>query len=342
MADTILVTGAAGFAAGHLLAELRRVAPDAAVHAWRRPRVGSGPAGTGPERPVPAGTVWRAVDLLDGAAVRRAIAERPPTQVYHCAGVADVSGSWADRQAALQGNVTGTEHLLSALRDLPAAPRVLIPGSALVYRPSTAALDENAPLGPVSPYGASKLDQERLALAASRRGRPTVVLARSFTHIGPGQTAAFAASNFAEQIARIEAERAEPVVSVGDLEARRDLTDVRDTVRAYRMLMTGGTPGRPYNVCSGTAHRMGDVLDTLLALARAPCAVRRDPARVRPGDNPVLLGDRSRITGELGWEPRRTLSETLSDLLDYWREVVAGTEAGDGTPRCAEAGGPPA
>ena len=325
MPDTILVTGAAGFAGSHLLALLHRTEPDAALLAWRRPAAGRAPAAATPPRPVPAGAAaWRDVDLLDGAAVRRAIAERPPNQVYHCAGVANVNGSWSNRRATLQGNALGTGHLLSALRGLPTAPRVLIPGSALVYRPAATALAENAPLAPVSPYGQSKLDQERLGLAAAREDGLAVVLTRSFTHIGPGQAPAYAASSFAEQIARIEAGRAEPVLSVGNLEARRDLTDVRDTVRAYRMLMARGTPGRPYNVCSGGAHRIGDVLDALLALAATPISTRHDPDRARPGDNPVLLGDPSRITGELGWTPRHPLSETLSDLLDYWRGVVAG------------------
>ena len=324
MSDTILVTGAAGFAGSHLLALLRRAMPEAALLGWRRPPVdGPREEETAP-RPFPGEVAWREVDLLDGPGVRRAIAERPPSQVYHCAGIANVNGSWAEREATLRGNVAGTEHLLAALRGLPAPPRVLIPGSALVYRPSTAALPETAPLGPVSPYGASKLEQERVGLEAARGEGLPVVVARSFTHIGPGQDPAYAASSFAEQIARIEAGLAEPVLSVGDLEARRDLTDVRDTVRAYRALMARGTAGRPYNVCSGAAHRMGDVLDGLLALATVPIAVRQDPARLRPSDNPVLLGDRSRITAELGWKPRRPLSETLSDLLGYWRRVLAG------------------
>ena len=328
MSETILVTGAAGFAGSHLLVLLRRTAPDAELLAWRRPPGEGAPGGAAPPpRTLPADAVWRDVDLLDAAAVRRAVSARPPTQVYHCAGVANVDGSWAGRRTTLQGNVLGTGHLLAALRALPAPPRVLVTGSALVYRPSSAALAETAPLGPVSPYGASKLEQERLALAEVRDGGLPVVLTRSFTHIGPGQAPAYAAAGFAEQIARIEAGRAEPVLSVGDLEARRDLTDVRDTVRAYRMLMAGGTPGRPYNVCSGAAHRIGEVLDALLSLTRVPIAVRRDPARLRPADNPVLLGDRSRITAELGWEPRLPLSETLADLLGYWRGVVAG-----GTP----------
>lgn len=324
MSDTILVTGAAGFVGSHLLALLHRAAPEAALLAWRRPQGGGARDDAAPPRPVPARAAWRDVDLLDGPAVRRALEERPPTHVYHCAGIANVNGSWTERQATLRGNVTGTEHLLGALAGLPAPPRVLITGSALVYRPSTAALDETAPLGPVSPYGASKLEQERVGLAASREDGLAIVVTRSFTHIGPGQASAYAASSFARQIAGIEAGGADPVLSVGNLDARRDLTDVRDTVRAYLALMARGTPGRPYNVCSGAAHRMGDVLDALLALSRVPITIRQDPDRLRPSDNPVLLGNRSRITAELGWEPRRPLAETLADLLGYWRGVLAG------------------
>ena len=321
MADTILVTGAAGFAGGHLLTLLEATAAAAStLVAWRRP---AGPAAHPAPAPAGARVVWREVDLLDQAAVRHAITEIPPTQIYHCAGVANVGGSWSNGYTTLRTNVLGTEHLLGALRDHRVAARVLIPGSALVYRPSAAAIDETAPLGPVSPYGLSKLAQEMLGLAAARQDGATVLLSRSFTHVGPGQAPSYAASSFAEQIARIEAGQAEPVLSVGNLSAHRDLTDVRDTVRAYQLLMHGGTPATPYNVCSGTPYQIADVLDILLAKAAVAVSVRQDPARTRPNDNPLLLGDRSRITGELGWTPAIPLARTLSDLLDYWRTVIA-------------------
>jgi len=242
-----------------------------------------------------------------------------PTQVYHCAGVANVGASWSNSHTTLLTNVLGTEHLLGALRDHGASARVLIPGSALVYRPSGSALDETAPLGPVSPYGLSKLAQEMLGLAAARQDGTTVLLSRSFTHLGPGQALSYAASSFAAQIARIEAGRAEPVLAVGNLAARRDLTDVRDTVRAYQLLMTGGTPATPYNVCSGKLYRIEEVLDILLAKAAVSVSVRQDATRTRPDDNPLLLGNRSKITRDIGWSPSIPLSRTLSDLLDYWR-----------------------
>lgn len=321
MSEKILVTGAAGFVGSHLLTLLDRTDPNATLMAWRRP-TGSR-AQTTPPRPSPPSEriAWREVDLLDAAAVARAIAETRPTQVYHCAAVANVGGSWSNSYMTLRTNVLGTEHLLVAIRDHGASARVLIPGSALVYRPSATAITETAPLGPVSPYGLSKLAQEMVGLAAARQDRMTVLLSRSFTHVGPGQALSYAASSFAEQIARIEAGQAEPVLSVGNLEARRDLTDVRDTVRAYQLLMRAGTPASPYNVCSGTAHQIREVLDGLLARATVKVSIRQDPARARPSDSPLLLGDRSRITGDVNWAPEIPLSRTLSDLLDYWRGI---------------------
>ena len=323
MSDTILVTGAAGFVGSHLLTLLDRTAPaDATLAAWRRPTASRGQ----PPRPAPADdrVTWREVDLLDPTAVTRAIAETRPTQVYHCAGVANVGGSWSNNHATLRTNVLGTEHLLTALRDHSAPARVLLPGSALVYRPSASAIDETAPLGPVSPYGLSKLAQEMLGLAAARENGMNVLVTRSFTHVGPGQAPSYAASSFAEQIARIEAGRAQPVLSVGNLAARRDLMDVRDTVRAYQLLMTRGTPATPYNVCSGTPHQIQEVLDGLLANAAVDVVIKQDPARTRPNDNPLLLGDHSKISRELGWSPEIPLSRTLTDLLNYWRGVVTG------------------
>ena len=328
MADTILVTGAAGFVGSHLLTLLDSTAAvGSTLVAWRRPARSGARPDPAPPRPGPVSdhVTWREVDLLDQRAVRRAMTETCPTQVYHCAGVANVGASWSNSHTTLLTNVLGTEHLLGALRDYGVATRVLIPGSALVYRPSASAIDETAPLGPVSPYGLSKLAQEMLGLAAARQDGTTVLLSRSFTHVGPGQAPSYAASSFAEQIARIEAGQAEPVLSVGNLAARRDLTDVRDTVRAYKFLMNGGTPATPYNVCSGTAYRIEEVLDILLANAAVAVSVRQDPTRTRPNDNPLLLGDRSKITGDVGWSPAIPLSRTLSDLLDYWRATTTGT-----------------
>ena len=147
------------------------------------------------------------------------------------------------------------------------------------------------------------------------------MLVRPFNHAGPRQSAAYATSAFAQQIAEIEAGRREPVLRVGNLEARRDITDVRDTVRAYEALAQAGHPHTPYNVCSGRAHSMRELLDVLLSLSRVRVQVEVDPSRLRPSDNPVILGSHERLTRDTGWTPRIPIEQTLADLLDHWRQA---------------------
>ena len=305
-----LVTGAAGFAGSHLVEHL--LENEARVAAW-----GHGP--------IPSSLrssdriLWTAVDVTDPAAVEAALGETRPSAVYHCAGIADVHSTWSDSATALRVNVLGTHNLLNALERVAIDAPVLITGSALVYKPSDAALSEDSPIGPASPYGVSKLAQELVGLAA--RGR--VIVARPFNHAGPRQAPAYVTSSFARQIAEAEAGIRQPVLEVGNLEARRDITDVRDTVRAYALLMQKGQAGRPYNVCRGEAFRVGDLLDALVRQSQAAIEVRTDPARLRPNDMPVVLGDPSRLERDTGWKPRIPIEQTLRDLLDYWRLIVS-------------------
>ena len=320
MSNSVLVTGAAGFVGGHLLRALSTDRSERVIVAWRRPSHGcNGPSPTQTvEHEDLPGVRWRDVDLLDPVTVTETIRETRPTQVYHCAGVASVHASWNQTLTTMEGNVRGTDNLLRAVVTAGIPARVLVPGSALVYRPSNRALRETDPLGPVSPYGLSKLAQEMLAQRYAEDG-VAVLLTRSFTHIGPGQAVAYAASSFAQQIAAIEAGRGAPVIKVGALDARRDLTDVRDTVKAYIALMERASPGRLYNVSSGVAHRIGEVLDGLIALATVTVNVNIEASRLRPSDNPLLLGDPARLHSEIGWEPHIPLTKTLRDLLDFWR-----------------------
>lgn len=316
--ETILVTGASGFVGSHLLHALASTDPSSALVAWRRPRSSGHPESAPPG----ANSVqWQDVDILDRDRVAAAIGEIAPVQIYHCAGAAAVRGSWTNTTVPLEVNVRGTEFLLDAVAASSSAARILIPGSALIYKPSTEAVAEEDAIGPVSPYGVSKLAQEMLGRRWADEGL-AVVVTRSFTHLGPGQSRSYAASSFASQVARIEAGKSPPVIEVGSLDARRDLTDVRDTVQAYIALMSRGQPGRPYNVCSGESHRIGDVLDGLLQHAQVKVTVRTDPTRLRPQDNDVLLGDRNRITSEIGWRPRIPLETTLHDLLAFWRGAI--------------------
>jgi GDP-4-dehydro-6-deoxy-D-mannose reductase len=312
----VLVTGAAGFAGSHLL---DLIEPSGCpVVAWRRP---------GEPLPAPpTGTraSWCELDLLDAGAVRRAVEDARPALVYHLAGIAHVGGSWDRTYKTLEVNVLGTYHLLAALARLDPQPRVLVTASALVYKDHDRAIAESDAIGPGSPYGLSKLAQEMTgAHAAEELGLP-VLLTRPFNHIGPRQDPSFFTASVARQIARIEHHRSAPVLEVGNLDARRDLTDVRDTVRAYRAIAERGVAGRVYNVCAGQAYRIGDILDMLLGQARVTIEVRHDPARYRPHDSPLVLGDRSRLTNELGWAPEIPMARTLTDLLAYWRQVVGG------------------
>ena len=307
MSSEILVTGAAGFAGSHLVDRL--VGDGADLVAWHRP-------GGAPPRTVPR-TRWEGVDLLDADAVAAAIARLRPSAVYHCAGAAHVGRSWDSTESTFAINVRGTHHLLQALERAGAGARVLIPSSALVYANANEALTEDHPLLPGSPYGLSKLAQEMLGRRTN--GPLGVTIARSFNHVGPRQDPQFAASGFARRIADIEKGRWDPEISVGNLDACRDLTDVRDTVRAYTLILERGTPGRPYNVCSGRAITMRHLLDLLLARARVPLTVKVDPARYRPNDTPLLLGDPSRLRADLGWTAEIPLEQTLDDLLEYWR-----------------------
>ena len=303
----VLVTGAAGFAGSHLVDLL--VASGDDVVAWSH-RGGRAPAPSQEAQ-------WNAVDLLDGPAVEHAISHLRPSVVYHCAGRAATGGAWAQVGPTFAVNVKGTLNLLAALERHAPAARVVVTSSALVYQRSDAPIDEGSPLGPEGPYAVSKFAQDRLAACFS--GRLHVVVARPFNHIGPRQTADFLASAVARQVAEIERGGRPPEVHVGNLSAKRDFTDVRDVVAAYRDLAAFGERGEVYNVCSGRAVAAQDIVEGLVARARVPVAVVTDPARFRPVDVPVVVGSAARLHSLSGWVPRIGLPQTLDDLLDWWR-----------------------
>jgi GDP-4-dehydro-6-deoxy-D-mannose reductase len=304
-----LVTGATGFAGSHLLDLLLEDQPS--VAAWANPGGRPIPAPADPRR-----VHWSAVDLLDRDAVAAAIARLQPSVIHHCAGVADVRTGWDAPGYALRVNVFGTHHVLDAVHRAGIECCVLVTGSALVYRPSSAPLTEDSALAPASPYGVSKLAQE---MVASRASWCPVMITRSFNHAGPGQSDAYVTSSFARQIAEIEGGQRPPVLQVGNLESRRDITDVRDTVRAYRLIAQRGTPRQPYNVCTGRGYRVGDLLDALVALSRVPVRMEVDPSRLRPSDTPSVIGDPSRLEHDTGWRAEIPIEQTLADLLEYWR-----------------------
>ena len=308
-----LVTGATGFAGTHLVEHLLAFEP--AVAAWGN-RSGRSRGNDHPR------VSWSAVDITDMADVTHLLSDLQPSAIYHCAGIADVNRSWSDSARPLRVNAFGTHVVLEAVSRARLPVPVLVTGSALVYRPSAGALTEESPLGPPNPYGVSKLAQEMIAAGADAR----VLLTRPFNHAGPGQSDAYVTSGFARQIAEAEAGLREPILRVGNLESRRDITDVRDVVRAYRLIVERGRPGRPYNVCRGEAYRVGDLMEKLIAQSRVPISIEADPRRLRPSDNPVVLGNADRLRADTGWEPQIDIDRTLTDLLNHWRRTL--TERG--------------
>ena len=310
LASPVLITGATGFAGGYLLEAL---ASTHEVVGWGRSQPSSALADLGQ---------WQVVDLLDRSHVRKTIAAVRPASVFHLAGAPQVAESWRDSVKPLAGNVLATAHLLDAIRQEGLNCRVLVACSAAVYASSDAPIKETGRLAPGNPYALSKLAQEQLTLRAFEDDGLEVVVVRPFNHTGPRQPPAFVAPSIARQLALIERGLAEPVLHVGNLDAQRDFSDVRDVVRAYIDLMERGTAGVVYNVGSGMGRTIRSLLDTLVARCRVSVRVEVDPSRLRPSETSALVADTTRLREQTGWQPRISFEKTLDDLLEYWRAEV--------------------
>jgi GDP-4-dehydro-6-deoxy-D-mannose reductase len=290
------VTGATGFVGPHLSAHLRDEGDD--VH-----------------------LADASLDITDRDSVQQTLATIRPEVVYHLAARADVAASFREPDDFLRVNVIGTQHVLDAAR-AAGVRRVLVVGSAEEYgRIDGVPVAEDAPLRPITPYGASKVGASFLALQAWLSGGLETIRVRSFNHTGPGQPSSYFVPAFARRIAK--AERADvSTITAGNLDAVRDISDVRDVVRAYRLVMARGAPGEVYNVCRGTGVTTGEVAQRLLARAKKPLRIETDPALLRPADIPVLVGDPSRLRAATGYEPAYDLDATLDAVLAEARTSV--------------------
>jgi GDP-4-dehydro-6-deoxy-D-mannose reductase len=265
------------------------------------------------------------VDVADFAAVEAALQTAEPDAIYHLAAFSHVGESWKDPTEVLRVNVLGTATVLAAARQLHSAPAVLIVSSSEVYgrvEPGDLPIVETTALRPASPYAASKAAAEQFARQAFLGYDQPVITVRPFNHVGPGQAPSFAVSAMAKRI--VEAQRVGAgTIPVGNLSPRRDYTDVRDVVRAYRQLIIEGVMGETYNVCSGEDVSIEEVANQLCELAGASLAFERDPDLVREVDLPVLRGSAKRLNAATGWAPQIRFDETLRDVLTYWREQLA-------------------
>ncbi|MEP7359362.1 MAG: GDP-mannose 4,6-dehydratase [Anaerolineales bacterium] len=311
-----LITGVGGFAGSHLADYLLAQSIGASDEVW-----GCDLSST--RRPFhPAALKLIAADLRDAAAVTQMIDQVRPDRIYHLAGQAYVGDSWSRPWETLENNLRPQVNLLEAVTSAGLKSRVLVVGSADEYGQRVWAgrpLDEDQPLRPDSPYGVSKVGQDMLGLQYFLSGELPVIRVRPFNHIGPRQNAKFVAPAFATQIAAIEAGRQPPVLRVGNLEARRDFTDVRDVVRAYALVLEQGEPGEVYNIGTGQSRGIRELLDYLLAMAQVPIEIRVETSRLRPVDLPDLVCDAGRLRRQTGWQPSVSFEQTLRDLLDYER-----------------------
>lgn len=311
-----LVTGADGFVGQHLIAALLERGEEVVGAVLRAPpQLNTLSADA-------ADTVeWVALDLRERDAVKANMLS-DVDRIFHLAALSSARRSLEDPVSAFQVNAVGTLHLLEALTErLPRRdvhPVVLIPGSAEVYGSAAlryVPLTEESPLEPLTPYAVSKAAQEMLGLQYHRtRGLP-VVVTRSFNHTGPGQHWTFVAPQLARRVHEIRSGAADAVVEVGNMEVRRDFTDVRDVVRAYIALSERGESGQVYNVCSGRIYSIGDLLALLIDLAGVEVEVRPDPRLARPHDVPEMVGSNVRLAERTGWEPRIDMRDSLADLL---------------------------
>jgi GDP-4-dehydro-6-deoxy-D-mannose reductase len=314
----VLVTGAAGFVGQHLVRALLRSGCSvvAGTLEGEPPAVGDGVLDPS-ER---AAVRWVPLDVTDDGSIAALLADATPSWLFHLAGQSSVGSSFQDVLGTWEVNATGTVRLVAAASErFGGAVRLVLVSSGEVYGvvpPAEQPIAEDRPTAPVSPYSAAKLAGEVGALQLARAGRADVVVARSFNHTGPGQSTRFALASWAEQLARIAAGEAEPVLRVGNLEVWRDILDVRDVVAAYLSLAERGGSGGVYNVCSGEAYSLATLARTLIDLSATEAELVVDPSRVRTADIPLLRGDPTRIR-ELGWSASIPIRQTLQDLFSF-------------------------
>ncbi len=309
-----LITGVGGFVGRHLRQHLEEQ--------------GDSVCGVGRPADSPDMATLRlfAADLSDRAAVERVVREADPEAVYHLAAQSSPAESLSDPWATIGNNLLAQINLFEALLAANLRPRVLVIGSSDEYGrvdPADVPTHEGVALRPLTPYAVSKVGQDMMGFQYFAQHGLPIVRVRPFNHTGPGHDARFVIPSLARQLAQIELGEREPILNVGNLDVKRDFTDARDMVRAYRLALVAGVPGDVYNLGRGRSERIADMVDELISLCRVPVQIRVDPALLRPTDIPRQEADTRKFTALTGWQPLIPWHTTLSDTLDYWRSRVS-------------------
>jgi GDP-4-dehydro-6-deoxy-D-mannose reductase len=312
----VLVTGVTGFAGSHLVDYMltRNDCEIFGIHRWR--------SRTENVEHFQDRITMLECDLRDATSTRDTLEKVRPDWIFHLAAQSFVPTSWLAPTESLTTNVLAQVNLFEAVRHIGLTCRIQLACSSEEYgmvHPGEVPIKETNPLRPLSPYAVSKVAQDMLGYQYWMSWKVDAVRTRGFNHEGPRRGPVFVASDFAKQIADIEKGRKAPVLHVGNLEARRDFTDVRDMVKAYWLALEKCQPGEAYNICSGSAWTIQQVLDRLLGMTKVKIEVKQDPKRLRPSDVPILLGDNSKFVGATGWSPTIPFEQTLADMLEYWR-----------------------
>ena len=325
----VLITGITGMAGSHLADLILAEAPDCKIFGTKRWRS-------------PLDNVAHILDRLelsacnlsDSNAVLKLISKVKPDYIFHLAALSFVPDSWELPEVTLHNNILNQLHIFEAIRYEKLDPVVQVALSSEQYGkvyPDELPITEKNVFRPLSPYAVSKVGQDMLAYQYHQSYGLKVIRTRAFNHEGPRRGPEFVTSNFAKQIAEIEAGLRPPVIYVGNLNAKRDWSDVRDVVRAYWLSVQHCQPGEDYVICSGVTRTIKDMLDLLLGMTKIEIEVKVDPARLRPSDVEILLGDASKFRKATGWEPKYTFEQTMEDLLNYWRKHLSLHATG---PRC--------
>lgn len=313
-----LITGITGFAGSHLAELLLKEKVDVyGIQRWR--------SKTENIEHIKHKIKIEEADLLDAHSLITVIDKIKPDYIFHLAAQSFVQSSWASPTQTLEVNITGTAHLFEAVRKTGLPITIQIACSSEEYGkvlPNEVPIKETNPLRPLSPYAVSKLAMDYLGYQYHESYDMQIIRTRGFNHTGPRRGEVFAESSFAKQIAEIEKGKREPVVYVGNLEAQRDYTDVRDMVRAYYLAVQKCVPGEVYNIATGKAWRIRDVLELLISMSKVKVEVKHDPTRMRPSDVEILIGNNSKFVKQTGWKPEIPFRNTMEDLLNYWRENV--------------------
>lgn len=319
MTKKALITGIAGFAGSHL-AELLLQQQGYEIYGLCRPR-----SKTDHIELIKSKIHLEDADLLDSHSLYSTIARIKPDYIFHLAAQSFVPTSWVSPSVTLEVNIVGSANIFEAVRQVGINPVIQIACSSEEYGlvlPDEIPIKETNPLRPLSPYAVSKVAMDYLGYQYHRSYGLKIIRTRGFNHTGPRRGETFVTSNFAKQVAMIEKGKQEPIIQVGNLDSQRDWTDVRDMVRGYVMAVEKCDAGEVYNICTGKAVKVADMLKLLLSYSKVKVETKEDPSRMRPSDVPVLIGDNTKFVQKTGWKPEILFEKTMEDLLNYWRERV--------------------